>query len=847
MLTENQLHKVRGCLSLTGMKRISRFLRQTLTTLLILSLLVGGVGTWAARRSFPQTDGSVQVWALEAEVRVVRDSYGVPHIYASSMNDLYRAQGYVEAQDRFYQMDFWRHIGSARLSEMFGESSLETDRFLRTLQLESIAEQEFAAMPEEHRSYLESYAQGVNAYLNDHSGLELSLEYGILGLTNGEYEPDPWEPVHTLTWAKMMAWELGGNMSKEIDRAILAGTMTPDQVDQLFPAYPTDKPYIVDSAGLAAATSPTQLPDISALLDVVAPRIDAVTDLTGEIGAEIGSNNWVVSGDLTDTGMPLLANDPHLSIQMPSIWYQVGLHCEGPDPTCPHHVTGFGFPGVPGVVIGHTDQIGWGVTNVAPDVQDLYVEKINPANPDQYEVNGSWVDMDITTETIKVAGSDDVELTVRHTRHGPVISDVYGPLEDYGDRTGVDAPDDYAIALQWTALVPTQLASSIIELNQATNFDEFRAALSLWDVPSQNFVYADTQGNIGYQMPGVVPIRADGDGRWPVPGWTDQYEWVGTVPYDELPFVYNPPSGFIATANNAVVDGAYPYLITQDWAHGYRAERIVAELEGATEPISRQFISDLQADSYNLNAEEVVPFLLEHDSSEEAVTQAQEILENWDLHNRADSQGAAVYAAIWRHILINTFHDELPEDAYPNGRSQWFVVMDAMLSNPDDAFWDDQNTEARERRDDIIERAVVDAMSELESQLGTNSEDWTWGQLHTANFRNGSLGESGIAPIEWLFNRQGFGVSGGTSIVNATSWNPNEDYTVTALPSLRMVVDFSDLGNSVAIHTTGQSGHAFAPHYIDMASAWAGHETNAMWWSVEQVGLDSAGVLILTP
>ena len=829
------------------MKRLSRFFRQSLTTLVILGLLVGGVGTIAARRSFPETDGTVQIWALEAEVRVVRDSYGVPHIYATNMNDLYRAQGYVEAQDRFYQMDFWRHIGAARLSEMFGDSSLETDQFLRTLQLEALAEAEFAAMPEEHRTYLVSYAEGVNAYLQDHSGLKLSLEYGILGLTNGDYEPEPWEPVHTLTWAKMMAWELGGNMSKEIDRAILAGVMPTDQVDQLFPPYPSDKPYIVDSQGLTTAMTAPALPDIAGLLATIAPRVDAVTSVTGELGAEIGSNNWVVSGELTESGMPLLANDPHLSIQMPSIWYQVGLHCEGPDPTCPHHVAGFGFPGVPGVVIGHTDAIGWGVTNVAPDVQDLYVERINPNNLNQYEVNGSWVDMEIATETIKVAGAEDVELIVRTTRNGPIISDVYGALEDYGDLSGLETPEEYAISLRWTALEPTQLASSILELNQATNFEEFRDALSLWDVPSQNFVYADTAGNIGYQMPGLVPIRANGDGRWPVPGWTNEYQWTGTIPFEELPYVYNPPSGYIATANNAVVDGSYPFLITQDWAYGYRAERIVAEIEAATQPITQQFMSDLQADSYNLNAEEIVPHILALESSQGTVGDAQNLLADWDLENGADSQGAAVYAAIWRHLLIETLHDDMPEDTHPNGRSQWFVVMEQLLNDPNDTLWDDVQTTGVEDANDILERAVVTAMDELSVELGTDTEDWRWGDLHVANFRNGSLGESGIAPIEWLFNRQGFAVSGGTSIVNATSWNPSEGYAVTALPSLRMVLDFADLEDSVAIHTTGQSGHAFAPHYIDMAALWADHETNKMWWTNEQVSFDAQAVLTLTP
>lgn len=829
------------------MKLLVRLIRSIISVVLVLSLVLGLVGTVLVRNSFPEIEGTTQLAGLDAEVRVVRDTQGVPHIYASSRNDLYMAQGYVEAQDRFFQMDFWRHIGSATLSEMFGDSSLETDQFLRTLQLESIAELEFAAMPPDQRAYLESYAAGVNAYLSDHQGSNLSLEYAVLGLTNRSYEPEPWNPVNTLTWAKMMAWDLGGNMDKEIDRAILSATMTSAQVDQLYPPYPSDKPFIVRGSELASPSSAPELPDISALFAEVSSRIDGITALTGEIGADIGSNNWVVAGDLTDTGMPILANDPHLSIQMPSIWYQVGLHCEGTGEGCPHEVAGFGFPGMPGVIIGHTEQIGWGVTNLAPDVQDLYIEKINPANPDQYEVNGAWVDMEITMETIKVAGAEDVELVVRHTRHGPIISDVFGSLDDYGTRTGLETPAQYAVALRWTALEPNHLAESIFELNEATNFDEFRQALEKWDVPAQNFVYADTSGNIGYQMPGNVPIRNAGDGRYPVPGWTNEFEWSGYVPFDDLPSVLNPASGYIATANNAVVDVSYPYFVTADWAYGYRAERIVSELEAASGPITTADMSTLQGDAYNLNAEEIVPYLLDHETSNVAIGAGKNILRSWDLRNDADSQGAAVYAAVWRHLLLETLKDDLPEDAMPNGRAQWFVVMELLMRNPQDPFWDDQRTEAIENRDEIIERAFAAAMTELEASLGSNQDSWSWGRLHEANFRNGSLGESGIAPIEWLFNRQGFAVGGGTSIVNATSWNPNEGYAVTALPSLRMVLDFSDLSQSTAIHTTGQSGHAFATHYIDMAEPWASNDTNPMWWTSDQVDADADAVLVLTP
>jgi penicillin amidase len=362
-----------------------------------------------------------------------------------------------------------------------------------------------------------------------------------------------------------MAWDLRGNMDTEIDRAILLKDLTIDQVNFLYPPYPKDRPVIVNQPHITQSTSNPTVVDqplmraISPSLIEVNNQFAALDSLSGGGFEGIGSNSWVISGDLTDTGMPLLANDPHLGVQMPSIWYEVGLHCVEFGPECQVDVTGFSFAGTPGVVIGHNDRIAWGLTNVGPDVMDLYIEKINPENPDQYEYQGKWVDMDVITEDIQVAGGDIVEQTVRLTRHGPIITDVYG-LGEFADESGIDIPDNFALAVRWTALEPSCVFCAIWKFNKAQNWDEFRTAASGFAVPSQNLVYADIEGNIGYQTPGNIPIRSEGhDGMLPVPGWTGEYEWQGYIPFDELPFVYNPPEGFIVTANNAVVGPEYPY------------------------------------------------------------------------------------------------------------------------------------------------------------------------------------------------------------------------------------------------------------------------------------------------
>ncbi|MBC8249842.1 MAG: penicillin acylase family protein, partial [Anaerolineales bacterium] len=477
--------------------------------ILIVVVLAAGGGYFVIRRNFPASNGTIKVAGLESQVEVCRDSWGIPHIYAANPHDLFFAQGYVHAQDRFWQMEFWRRIGSGRLSEILGESALENDRFIRTVGWHRTAAQELEQLDDEMRVVLEAYAEGINAYISTQRG-RLGLEFTILGLTGVKFDPEPWTPLDTLTWAKVMAWDLGGNMDSELLRAQVAARLGTPAVGAVVPPYPNDYPVIVPH------------PLTGATLDAL-PEAAFETHALG-VGDDLGSNSWVVAGSRTETGMPLLANDPHLGIQMPSIWYEIGLHCDPVGLDCPYNVVGASFASTPGVVIGHNDHIAWGVTNLGPDVQDLFIERVNPENPNQYEYQGEWLDMEVVREEIRVAGEDEpVVVNARITHHGPIINDVAGGTEE-----------DWAfgwqpLALSWTALQPGTLMRSVLLLDRATNWDEFREALSYWDVPSQNFVYADVEGNIGYQAPGRIPIRASGDGSMPVPGWTGEYEWVDYV------------------------------------------------------------------------------------------------------------------------------------------------------------------------------------------------------------------------------------------------------------------------------------------------------------------------------
>lgn len=833
--------------------KIGRWLVILLSVALILAVIGSVVGVITVRRSFPVVDGNLQIAGLIAPVDIYRDASGIPQIYAANQHDLFFAQGYVHAQDRFWQMDFWRHLSAGRLAEMFGKGQVETDLFLRTLGWRRVAQKELESADANTRFILEAYAAGVNAYLVEHQGSELSLEYAILALLSPDYSPEPWQPLDSMTWAKVMAWDLGGNMDDEIEKAILLQSLTVEQLAELVPGYPADGPLIVtasQSARIPAGKKEINLPLTGmiqpALFEIVS-RLEKVPPTLGERGVGLGSNSWAIGGHRSATGMPILANDPHLGVQMPSIWYEIGMHCAPVSAECPLEVTGFSFAGAPGVIIGHNARIAWGFTNVGPDVQDLFIEKINPENPDQYEVNGVWQDMVLVDENIHVAGAEDVPLKVRYTRNGPIISETYGLLEEFSERSGIELPQNYAISLRWTALEVGNPFPAVLRFNQAQNWQEFREAARDFVAPAQNLLYADVDGNIGYQMPGNIPIRAQGDGTLPVPGWTDDYQWQGYIPFEELPFTFNPPEGYIVTANNAVVGEDYPYLITSTWDYGYRAQRIIELIETAPGPLSLEDMQRFQADNKDLNAELLVPTLLAIPLNDSRLETARALLKDWDFQDHMDSAAAGLFAAFWKQLLARTFGDELPEDYLPDGNSRWFTVIHQLAMNPDSSWWDDHTTPAVEQRDDIFRTSLEAAVNELEGTLGKDPQGWRWGALHTVHFQNASLGKSGIAPIEALFNRGPFEASGGASIVNATGWKASKDYSVTSLPSMRMLIDLSNLDNSLAIHTTGESGHAFHPNYIDMADEWRMIRYHAMLWSQAQVEAGARTLLHLQP
>ncbi|MBC7810655.1 MAG: penicillin acylase family protein, partial [Burkholderiales bacterium] len=575
--------------------------------------------------------------------------------------------------------------------------------------------------------------------------------------------------------------------------------------------------------------------------------------------AGIGSNNWVVSGDLTESGLPLLADDPHLGIQMPSIWYEIGLHCQPVSDECPFNVVGFALSPAPAVIVGHNDHIAWGVTNFEGDVQDLYQIRVNPDNLLQYEWNGEWRDMTVYDEEIAFGDSDEtVTIQVRETHFGPIINDNQID-EETGELLGFN--NDNPLALRWTALDPGTLFKGVLELNRAANWSEFRQALSQWDVPAQNFIYADTEGNIGYQVPGRIPYRAtDHDGTLPVPGWTDEYEWQGFVPYDLMPRIFNPERGYIVTANQAVAPLEYYDHLAAElgegpnynfgdgvWDFGYRGQRINQLIE-TSGPHNDQTFRAIQGDNMNISASEIVP-LLSGLTLDGDIASARDWLLEWDFYNSRDSGQAAFYANFWERLMANLYDDQL-HDGYeaPNGaRIMWATYL--LMQEPDNAWWDDAHTAAVvESRDDILIRSLTEGYANTTTQLGTDRTQWRWGALHTAIFRSNPLGYSGIDLIENMVNRGPTEVGGGDAIVNSTGWDTsNPTFEVDWLPSLRMIVSVVDFERSFAINTTGQSGHPFSSNYGDMIPQWAVVNYHPMIWSREAVDTAAEARLILRP
>jgi penicillin amidase len=836
--------------------RLRRAILLVVGALVVVVLVAVGLGAWTVQRSFPQLAGDLRLAGLHGTVQVVRDDAGIPVVEASTSHDLFFAQGFVQAQDRFWEMDFRRHVTAGRLSELFGSSQLDTDRFIRTLGWRHVAEQEVAKLDPVTLGYYQAYADGVNTYLAGHRGAAASLEYAVLDLQTPGYVPEKWTPADSVAWLKAMAWDLRDNLDDEISRAeLIADKYTASQLSDLYPDYPfTVNPTIVPTGAVGSETETssdtalapaaiTPVPQLASLRTAIA----GLPELLGKAGSDIGSNSWAISGKYTKSGKPLLANDPHLGPALPSVWYQMGLKCRTLSDACPFDVSGFSFSGMPGIIIGHNARVAWGFTNLTADVSDLFIEKVTGSS---YQLDGRLLPLTVRHETIKVAGGADVPLTIRSTRRGPLVTNIGGEYDyiarKYPAGAGLPA-GKYQVSLQWTALTPGSTAKAIFAIDRSRDWTGFRSAAQLFEVPAQNLLYADVDGNIGYQTPGHLPIRRTGDGTVPLPGWVSANGWSGFIPFEKLPHLFNPPSGFIVTANNAVVDDASPLFLAKDWDKGYRAAEITARIQKlitSGKKIVGSDLSDIQDDNHVAIAQTLEPYLAAITVTGDAA-KGQKLLADWNFSDDANSARAAYFNVLWKTLLDQNFGSKLPYYVPPTGGSDWYEIVSNLVTQPDSSWW--KRKDGSGDRDAALARALASAWRSAQELMGSDPIYWSWGRLHTLTATNQSFGQSGIAPIEWLFNRGPYPVSGGSSVVDATGWTSWSSYRVDWVPSMRIVTDLSDFDASTWINLTGASGHAFDANYVDQLLLWQHHLTRPWAFTATAVAKSGTNVLRLSP
>ena len=768
---------------------------------------------WLIQRPIPQLDGRLEFDCLDEPVEVLRDRHGVPHIFARNRADLFRAQGIVHAQDRLWQMELNRRIARGTLSELFREAALDADRFSRIVGFRRAGEAELATLDPETHQVLEWFCQGVNEYMARRPG-RLAAEFNLL-----RRQPEPWQPVDILAFAKVMGWSLSVNWESELIRLQLLQKADAFRAAELEPDYPQVNPVILEGVGSQEAMRLVNTAGL--LLDAY----EQVKAWLGPQGAGMGSNSWAVAPQRTNSGRAILCNDPHLAISMPGVWYENHLEC--PD----FQVSGVSFPGSPGVILGHNQHIAWGMTNAFPDVQDLYAERPHPEDPTRFEYRGEWEQAQVLREEIQVRGRSQPHVEeVVITRHGPLIN-----------RLVPGAPS-VPLALRWTGHQPGGTVRAILKLNQARNWTEFLAALDDWDLPAQNVTYADVEGNIGYRLAGRIPIRAKGFGLVPVPGWTDEYEWTGFIPTQELPTLFNPKSGLIVTANNKIVGDDYPYFLSLEYFPGWRARRI-EEMLLQRKQLNWQDMELIQLDTTSLYAEALTPLLTQLRSEDPWEKVALGMLRDWSFRMEAESPAALVFHYTLLHLLEMTFGDKLgpvKKAYFGESLSPLFLINGFMhraetrlleiLRSQEESVWYTEAATGRPRtREQLLREALSAAVKRIRREVNTNPRKWAWGRMHQVRYAH-PLGSVRI--LSGFFNRGPFPVGGDGTTPNQTSYPPElPPGLVQIVASYRQIYEVGAWDDARTVTTSGQSGHPFSRNYADQIPMWLEGVYHPMPWS----------------
>ena len=753
-------------------------------------------------RPLPSIDADERLLGLHERVEVVRDKYGVPHIFATDLHDAFFAQGFVTAQDRLWQMDIYRRAAQGRLAEVLGEPALESDRFMRTLGLGRAARLDLSVISDEGRGAIEAYAEGVNKFLQAH-GESLPVEFTILG-----YRPEPWTVVDTLAVAKLQLYDAAGNYTQELLRASIAARLGPEVLSTLLPDASANA--LADDARAWAMVAPEITPGLAG--DGPA----ALANVLGGAGQGLGSNCWALSGSHTASGKPLLAGDPHLPVRNPSIWYEVALDAGD------LHLIGFSIPGVPGVVIGHNDRVAWSFTYAYADTQDLFVERQDPNDLRRYEFEGRMENATFTREVITVKGrADPVVVDVVITRHGPILTPV---LKEQKAQ----------LALRWSALDGTRTVDAVIGMARARNFGEFRAAAALFVGATLSACYADVDGHIGYQLVGRLPDRKAGDGRLPVPGWSGEYEWRGLRPADDNPVLLDPPGGLVLNANNRPVDRATETGWEGEWDPGFRYAYLRAALAGISgADVAR--LRSLQNDVTSLPVQRFRATILSARAASPLAVAAQALVRDWDGVLGVDSAAAAVYEAWLVRMCERTFRDKLGPALYEqyltDGRPT-FALYD-LIGSPSSTWFADLASGNAGDRDTVASQALEDAVRDLSARLGAAPASWRWGDLHKISFEHPL---SAAKPLDLILTIGPLRRAGDGYSPNNGAYSLLRPFAVRSHSSERQIVDLADVDASLSIIPTGQSGQPFSPHWGDQTQLWANGEYKPMALSRARIG-----------
>jgi penicillin amidase len=788
------------------MKRIVKWGGIGVGGLLLLALAAAGIGYAVLRNSVPAPSGSLAIAGLTAPVEVIRDREDVPHVFAQTTDDLYAALGFVHAQDRLWQMELQRRTGQGRLSEIFGERTFSTDVFLRTLDLYGHAQRSVAALPPDARRALEAYTRGVNAYLERSTGLiepRFPPEFLLL-----RHRPEPWQLADCVVVIKLMALQLSTNLNHELLRLALAAQgLNSAEIEDLMPLEPVDRPPAMPEL---AQLYPLQRPGAPPRK---AAAVTAVDDLIGT-GA---SNNWVVSGARTTSGKPLLANDPHLRLGAPSVWYLAHLALQVSAERVAN-VVGASLPGVPLIVLGRGDHVAWGFTNTGPDVQDVFIEKVNPDNPREYRTPDGWRPFEVEEMAIAVKGSGVRKVERRRTRHGPVLPGFYRGLD------GILAPGHVA-ALQWTALSDddTTIAAGMFDPG-LTSVGSYMEHMRSFIVPMQSMVVADTAGRIGMIAPGRVPVRDSANkvaGRAPVPGWDAAYDWKGYLNFEDLPRVDDPNVGAIGTANARMVDPDYPYHLTFDWDPPFRQQR-VKELIFDRDKHDMATMRNAQADVLSPAILKLQPMMIAAAQAGGSVDHAMlDQLTTWDARMQADRPEPLVFMAWMREAVRAIYQDDLGAvfDGYFDSRAPALIrLLEGRALGRD--WCDDRGTPGRESCGAVLAAALNRALADIEARYGADRSKWRWGTAHYAFGEHRPFGS--VASLAKYVNVE-VPTPGGNYTLNRgkADFDQEPPFANRHASSYRAIYDLSDLDRSLYIHTTGQSGNPLSPYYRSFAERWA--------------------------